>query len=165
MQALAYLIPVAVISGVALLILIRSLKSIGPTDIGLVTKRLGKKLPEDNVIAMNGEAGFQHGLLMPGLRFKLWPIYSIAKYPWVQVPAGGIGLVIAQVGAPLPVGAKSALYKTEFGDFSNVTTFLDAGGQKGVQRPVLPPGTLAPIHPVASSSPRTRCTASRCRPS
>ncbi len=86
---------------------------------------------------------------MPGLRFKLWPIYSIAKYPWVQVPAGEIGLVIAQVGAPLPVGAKSAIYKPEFGDFSNVTTFLDAGGQKGVQRPVLPPGTLAPIHPVA----------------
>ncbi len=149
MQALAYLIPIAVIGVIALLILLQSLKSIGPTEIGLVTKRLGKKLSEGNVIAMSGEAGFQHGLLMPGLRFKLWPIYSIAKYPWVQVPAGEIGLVIAQVGAPLPVGAKSAVYKPEFGDFSDVRTFLDAGGQKGVQRPVLPPGTLAPIHPVA----------------
>ena len=149
MQALAYLIPIAVIGVVALLILLQSLKSIGPTEIGLVTKRLGKKLSEGNVIAMSGEAGFQHGLLMPGLRVKLWPIYSIAKYPWVQVPAGEIGLVIAQVGAPLPVGAKSAVYKPEFGDFSDVRTFLDAGGQKGVQRPVLPPGTLAPIHPVA----------------
>src|SRR5262249_49977965 len=36
-----------------------------------------------------------------------------------------------------------------FGDFGDVATFLAAGGQKGVQRPVLPPGTLAPIHPVA----------------
>ena len=59
-------------------------------------------------IAMNGEAGYQRDLLMPGLRFKLWPVFSVAKYPWVQVPAGEIGVVIAQVGAPLPIGAKSA---------------------------------------------------------
>ena len=65
------------------------------------------------------------------------------------MPAGEIGLVIAQVGAPLPVGAKSAVYKPEFSDFSDVAKFLDGGGEKGVQRPVLPPGTLAPIHPVA----------------
>ena len=26
--------------------------------------------------------------------------------------------------------------------------FLDNGGQRGVQRPVLPPGTTAPIHPI-----------------
>src|SRR5690348_14585422 len=98
---------------------------------------------------MNGEAGFQHALLMPGWRFKLWPIYSIADFPWVQVPAGEIGVVIAQVGAPLPVGAKSAVYRPEFGDFGEVRRFLENGGGKGVQRPVLPPGTLAPIHPVA----------------
>src|SRR5262249_53297128 len=121
----------------------------GPTDIGLVTKRFGEKLAEGNVVAMNGEAGFQEQLLMPGLRFKLWPIYGLIKYPWVQVPAGQIGVVIAQVGAPLPVGAKSAVYQDAFGDFGNVQTFLENGGQKGVQRPVLPPGTLAPIHPVA----------------
>jgi hypothetical protein len=132
-----------------LLVLVKSFKVIGPTELGLVTKRLGRRLAEGNVIAMHGEAGFQHGLLMPGLRFKLWPLFSTSKYPWVQVPAGGIGLVIAQVGAPLPVGAKSAVYRPEFGDFSDVEGFLAAGGQKGVQRPVLPPGTLAPIHPVA----------------
>jgi hypothetical protein len=139
----------AVIGGGALLVLVQSFKVIGPTDVGLVTKRFGRKLAADNVIAMHGEAGFQQALLMPGLRFKLWPIYSVTKYPWVQVPAGGIGLVIAQVGSPLPVGAKSAVYRPEFGDFSNVERFLAEGGQRGVQRRVLPPGTLAPIHPVA----------------
>ena len=36
---------------------------------------------------------------MPGLRFKLWPIFGVKKFPWVQVPAGEIGVVIAQVGA------------------------------------------------------------------
>jgi len=98
---------------------------------------------------MKGEAGFQHKLLMPGWRFKLWPIFKIEQFPWVQVPGGEIGVVIAQVGAPLPVGAKSAIYREQFGDFGSVETFLANGGGKGVQRPVLPPGTLAPIHPVA----------------
>src|SRR5207249_5011041 len=87
-------------------------------------------------------------LLMPGWRWKLWILYKVDKYPWVQVPAGEIGVVISQVGSPPPIGAKSAVYKPEFGMFSNLARFLAAGGQKGVQRPVLPPGTLAPIHPV-----------------
>ena len=86
---------------------------------------------------------------MPGLRFKLWPMFGVKKFPWVQVPAGEIGVVIAQVGEPLPIGAKSAVYKPEFGNFSSLREFVDDGGQKGVQRPVLPPGTLVPIHPVA----------------
>jgi uncharacterized membrane protein YqiK len=85
---------------------------------------------------------------MPGLRFRLWPVFSVSRHPWVQVPAGEIGVVIAQVGAALPIGAKSAHYQPAFGDFADLDAFL-AGGEKGVQRPVLPPGTLVPVHPVA----------------
>ena len=95
--------------------LYKSFKSIGPTEIGLVNKRLSvSKLADDNPIAFRGEAGYQEQLLMPGLRFKLWPVFAIEKHPWVQVPAGEIGVVIAQVGQPLPIGAKSAVYKNEF---------------------------------------------------
>ena len=141
-------ITVAVASFVALVVAANSLHMIGQTEVGLVTKRLGVRLPDDNPIALNGEAGYQADLLMPGLRFMLWPIYSVRKHPWVQVPAGEIGVVIAQVGQPLPIGAKSATYKRDFGNFSNARTFLSNGGQKGVQRPVLNPGTLVPIHPI-----------------
>ncbi len=74
---------------------------------------------------------------------------AVTKHPWVQVPAGEIGVVIAQVGTPLPIGAKSAVYKPEFGNFTDLNVFIGKGGQKGVQRPVLSPGTLAPIHPFA----------------
>jgi uncharacterized membrane protein YqiK len=98
--------------------------------------------------AFQGEAGFQADLLMPGLRWKPWLLYAVEKYPWVQVPAGEIGVVIAQVGQKLPIGAKSAIYRPEFGTFTNLRSFIESGGQKGVQRPVLPPGTLVPIHPV-----------------
>ena len=128
----------------------QSLNQIGPTEVGLVTKRFGlKKLKDDSPIAFHGEAGFQAELLMPGLRFKFWPVFGVKKFPWVQVPAGQIAVVIAQVGQPLPIGAKSGVYKPEFANFSNLNTFVEGGGQKGVQRPVLPPGTLIPIHPVA----------------
>ena len=131
------------------IIILPSIRIIGPTEVGLVMKRFSfKKLKNDDPIAFRGEAGFQAELLMPGLRFKFWILYKVGKFPWVQIPAGEIGVVISQIGAPLPIGAKSAVYKGEFGNFTNPTTFIANGGQKGVQRPVLPPGTLAPIHPV-----------------
>lgn len=128
---------------------VQSLHRIGPTEVGLVTKRFGhRKLAKDSPVAFDGEAGYQADLLMAGLRWKTWLVYSVDKYPWVQVPAGEIGVVIAQVGQPLPIGAKSAVYRKEFAHFGNLRTFAQAGGQKGVQRPVLPPGSLVPIHPV-----------------
>src|SRR5262245_24430180 len=131
------------------LIVFKSIHSIGGLEVGLVSKRFGfKRLREDDPVAFHGEAGYQAALLMPGLRFKFWPMYGVKKYPWVQVPAGEIGVVIAQVGAPLPIGAKSAAYHTDLGNFSSLETFVQHSGQKGVQRPVLPPGTLLPIHPV-----------------
>jgi hypothetical protein len=137
----------AFVVGVAYLV--ASLHKIGPTEVGLVTKRFSlAKLAKDNPVAFSGEAGYQADLLMPGLRWKAFLVYSVEKYPWVQVPAGEIGVVIAQVGSPLPIGAKSAGYKKEFGNFSDLRSFVDRGGQKGVQRPVLPPGSLVPIHPL-----------------
>jgi regulator of protease activity HflC (stomatin/prohibitin superfamily) len=142
-------LPLAAVA-LAAVVFLRSLVQIGPTEVGLVTKRVStKRLPADDPIAFGGEAGYQADLLMPGLRYKPWPFYTVRRFPWVQVPAGEIGVVIAQVGAALPIGAKSAFYRPEFGNFSDLETFLAEGGQKGVQRPVLPPGTLVPIHPVA----------------
>ncbi len=133
-----------------LLLVLPSIRIIGPTEVGLVLKRFSaKKLAADSPVAFNGEAGFQAGLLMPGWRFKFWILYQVNKFPWVQVPAGEIGVVIAQIGQPLPIGAKSGVYKPEFGNFSDARKFFEQGGQKGVQRPVLTPGTSAPIHPVA----------------
>jgi hypothetical protein len=127
-----------------------SIRVIGPTEIGLITKRFSvRKLSEDNPIAFNGEAGYQADLMMPGFRFKIWVLYKVSKFPWVQVPAGEIGVVIAQAGHAPPIGAKSAIYKPEFGNFTGLRNFIAKGGQKGVQRPVLPPGSLLPIHPIA----------------
>jgi len=140
---------------VIITLILKSIYSIGPTEVGLVRKRFGAALPEDNPVAFHGEAGYQADLLMPGLRFKFVLVYAVTKHPWVQVPAGQIGIVVGQIGQPLPIGAKSAAYTEAFGNFTNLRAFVEGAGpkkirgQKGVQRPVLPPGTLAPIHPVA----------------
>src|SRR5882724_8586901 len=140
----------AVVALIVLVVAYQSINQIGPTEVGLVSKRFGlKKLKDDSPIAFHGEAGYQAELLMPGLRFKFWPLFGVRKFPWVQVPAGQIAVVIAQVGTALPIGAKSGHFKPEFGNFSNLDAFINGGGEKGVQRPVLPPGTLVPIHPVA----------------
>ncbi|MEQ1787530.1 MAG: SPFH domain-containing protein, partial [Acidimicrobiales bacterium] len=144
------LVAALVAAVVVLAVVLKSVHRIGAAEVGLVNKKLGfKKLHDDNPIAFGGEAGYQAELLMPGLRFRFWPVFSVSRFPWVQVPAGETGVVIAQVGRPLPIGNKSAVYKPEFGNFSDVAVFIDSGGEKGVQRPVLPPGTLVPIHPVA----------------
>jgi regulator of protease activity HflC (stomatin/prohibitin superfamily) len=142
-----FVLPVLLV--VAVVCIVFSIRYIGPMEVGLVNKRFSfKKLSEDNPIAFNGEAGYQAELLMPGLRFKFWPIFAVNKHPWIQVPAGEIGVVIAQVGKPLPIGAKSAIYKDVFANFSKLENFIENGGQKGVQRPVLSPGTSLPIHPI-----------------
>jgi regulator of protease activity HflC (stomatin/prohibitin superfamily) len=140
---------IAIVAAVLVFLSLPSFRRIGPTQVGLVTKRFSfKKLSDDNPVGFAGEPGYQGELLMPGLRWKLFLLYKVEKFPWVQVPAGEIGVVIAQVGGPLPIGAKSAVFKTEFGNFSDLELFVQNGGQKGVQRPALPPGTSAPIHPV-----------------
>src|SRR6266568_5124655 len=62
-------------------IVAKSIYSIGPTQVGLVRKRFGGNLPEDNPVAFHGEAGYQAELLMPGLRFKLYLVYAVTKQP------------------------------------------------------------------------------------
>lgn len=137
------------VAALALLIL-PSIRVIGPTEVGLVTKRFAfKDLKGHNPVALDGEAGHQAAMLMAGWHFKIWLMYTVRKFPWVQIPAGEIGVVIAQVGEPLPIGAKSAHYKKEFGSYTDVPGFIAQGGQKGVQRNVLSPGTSLPIHPAA----------------
>jgi regulator of protease activity HflC (stomatin/prohibitin superfamily) len=153
MDAFTALVSGLVLAGilaVAAFVIAKSIVMIGPAQVGLVTKRVSRRHnTTDTPITFAGEAGYQSDLLMPGVRFKLWPTFTVAKYPWVQVPAGEIGVVISQIGERIPTGAKSAVYRSQFGNFTNLHEFLENGGQKGVQRPVLPPGTLIPVHPVA----------------
>ncbi len=134
----------------ALILIVPSFRVIGKDEVGLVVKRFGfKNLSDDMPVAFKGEPGYQAKMLTPGVRFKFWVLYSVKAYPWVQVPAGEIGVIVSQIGKTLPIGAKTAVYKPGFGKYTDLNAFLEHGGEKGVQRYVLPPGELVPIHPVA----------------
>jgi len=147
--ALGIYLGVFVLLLLALAISAMSVVRIGPNEVGLVIKRWGLAKKSDGPIAFHGGAGYQADLLMPGIAFRLWPVNRVEKHPWVQIPTGEIGLIVAQVGGPLPTGWKSGVYKPEFGQFTDVRAFIAHGGQQGVQRPVLPPGAIVPLHPVA----------------
>jgi len=121
---------------------------IQPTEVGLVLKRYGKEL-QSGIIALNGETGYQDRLLLSGFHFVTPFIETVKRYPLVQIETDEIGVVIAQVGMPLESGNRSGAYKPDFGDFENVADFINKGGQKGVQRKVLQPGSVAAIHPTA----------------
>ena len=47
-----WLLLIAVVAATALFILLTSIYSIGPTQVGLVRKRFGAKLPGDNPLAL-----------------------------------------------------------------------------------------------------------------
>ncbi|MCA0228797.1 hypothetical protein LCH21_05140 [Patescibacteria group bacterium] len=114
-----------------------------------LTKNFGGKSLENNgFIALNGENGIQPGALATGPHLRLWPMFSNRKVPIISIPDKTFGIVISQVGAPIPTGATSAAYKPEYGNFQDVKSFVDNGGQQGVQRHVLTPGTYT-IHPDA----------------
>ena len=85
----------------------------------------------------------------------------------MQVPAGEIGVVIAQVGEPLPIGAKSGVYKPEFGNFSNLATVhrRAAGRRACSARCSRRARWCRSTRSRSSCSRRRRSTACPCRPS
>lgn len=82
-----------------------------PDDsIGTVTKKFvifgrHRDLPDGQIVALNGEAGYQADSLPPGLHFGLWPWqYAIDRVKFTTIPQGRIGVVQACDGRHLPSG-------------------------------------------------------------
>ena len=114
--------------------------------IGLVTKKFvlfgaHKSLPDGHIIALQGEAGFQAKTLAPGLYWGMFPWqYGIDMQPFVVIPEGKIGLVLANDGKELPTGNILGR-KVECDNFQDAEKFLTNGGQKGRQTAVITAGT------------------------
>ncbi len=124
-------------------------RNVAPDYMGVVQRNWGgRSLPPDQIIAAHGENGYQAKLLSPGWQWVPWLMYSVRYEPVIQIASDELGLVVSQVGVSPPVGARTAEYKPDFGDFQDLQAFLATGGQKGRQRPVLRPGTYR-IHPIA----------------
>ncbi len=118
-----------------------------PDDsLGTVTKKFvifgaNSKLPDGQIVALEGEAGYQADSLSPGLHMGLWPWqYTIDLYKFTVIPQGNIGVVQACDGKPLPSGRVIAR-DVDCNFFQDARAFLQSGGERGPQMKVVPPGT------------------------
>ncbi len=110
--------------------------------VGVVIKKFGsKKLPPGQLIALDGEAGYQADTLAPGLHFGYWFFqYRVQKEPMVRIHAGKIGLVLANAGAPI-VSERILGRSVPCDNFQDARAFLRNGGEKGRQLALLTAGT------------------------
>jgi len=111
-------------------------------EVGVVVKKFGStKLPPGQLIALNGEAGYQADTLAPGLHFGYWFFqYRVQKVPMVRIPAGEIGLVLANAGAPI-LSERILAKAVACDNFQDARAFLRNGGEKGRQLALLTAGT------------------------
>ncbi len=117
---------------------------IGDREVGIVSKKFsfgGKSLPPGDLIALNGEAGYQADTLPPGWHWGYWPLqYNVRKESLTVVPQGEIALIIAAGGQSIP--PQRILGKvTESDNFQDARKFLKSGGEKGRQLGILTGGS------------------------
>src|SRR5262245_913822 len=125
------------------LFLLAGIRFIPNNKVGIVEMRISPKGSLDKgVIALNGEAGFQPGVLRGGLHYLLPIQYDVHIVPLVTIPQGKIGYVFARDGQPLPPSQTLASNATAT-DFQDVKEFLQRSGQRGPQRKIVREGTYA----------------------
>lgn len=145
------LVIIIVLAGMAALLLRKSgLVYIGPDEIGLVIKNFGNPLPKGQILAFNGEAGYQADVLAPGWRFKTPYFYYVEKFPVLQIPSDSVGVILSQIGKDLPAGALNATGEgLSAEDYKDPRVFINKNGEKGIQRIVLPYSSTWTLNPVA----------------
>lgn len=116
------------------------------TSIGVVTKKFvlfgsNRNMADGQIVALNGEAGYQADTLPPGLHMGYWPWqYQVDRVPFLTIPQGKVGVVQACDGKPLQRGRILAA-DCESNLFQDARAFILNGGQRGPQMRVIPPGT------------------------
>ena len=118
---------------------------VGNTSVGIVEKLWSGKgsLEGGQIVALDGEAGYQPQLLRGGVQPWYWRWqYRIHKRPLITIKQGKLGYVFSRAGESL--GPSQTLGKVVDCDhYQDVRKFLAAGGQKGRQRDILREGVYA----------------------
>ncbi len=139
------LILVAIII-VAIIIVVNliGLRIIPNNKIGIVEKWWSSKGSlNSQIIALNGEAGYQPEVLRGGIHFKTPFIYKVHIAPLVTIPQGQMAYVFARDGEALEPMQTLGNVIQEANNFQDVRAFIKNGGQKGPQRGIVREGTYA----------------------
>src|SRR5436853_2529257 len=102
------------------------------TQVGVIEKIWSSKgsLREGQIIARNGEAGFQARFLRGGIHLGLYPWqYRIHKEPLVVVGEGKMAYVYARDGVPLEP-TQTLGRNVDSNHFQDAARFLESGGQR-----------------------------------
>ena len=135
--------------GVGLVGFILLIKLIGiriiPSDKAAVVEKWWstKGSLKEQIIALNGEAGYQPEVLRGGIHFLTPLLYKVHTVPLVTVPQGKIAYVFARDGKPLSPTQTLGKITPEGSNFQDARGFIVNGGQKGPQRGIIREGTYA----------------------
>ncbi len=139
MDAITALLVICIV--VVIFLLVPGLKLITDSEVGILTKRMfGRKMPQGQVVARNGQIGVQADILMPGLYWRIPIIWKIQKEPVTEILPVEVGIVESIDGRSIPRGRLLG-DEIECNHFQDAKMFLDGGGMKGPQVAILRPGT------------------------
>lgn len=126
---------------VLLFVILPGLALIHDHQVGVVTKKMfGKKMPEGQIVARNGEIGIQAHTLMPGLYWRMPFLWKIQKVDVTDIGPDEVGVVESIDGIPITAGRLLG-NDVDCNSFQDAKAFLDNGGMKGPQVGILRPGT------------------------
>ncbi|QVL30469.1 hypothetical protein KIH39_16600 [Telmatocola sphagniphila] len=112
--------------------------------VGIVEKLWSNRgsLGGGQIVARNGEAGFEPDVLRGGIHFGYWRWqYKVHQRPLITIKQGKMGYVFARTGEAL--GPSQTLGRVvECNHYQDVEAFLEHG-QKGRQRAILREGVYA----------------------
>lgn len=111
------------------------------TEIAVLERRwIGRDMPPGRVIAQRGEVGVQAQVLGPGFHWLIPFVYPVEKVPMLRVTDESVGLVEAIDGRPQSPGQTFGRLVDGHDRFQDAEQFLRAGGQRGPQLDLIPPG-------------------------
>jgi uncharacterized membrane protein YqiK len=145
MQIFSTLLTVLLIlAGIVLLLWLIGLRIVPNNKIAIIEKWWSRKGSLDmQIIALNGEAGYQPQVIRGGIHFLTPLMYKVHISPLVTVPQGQIAYVFARDGQPLAPIQTLGKVIPECNNFQDARGFLLNGGQRGPQRGIIREGTYA----------------------
>lgn len=138
------LIVLGVLVIIAALLWVAGFRMVPNDKVGIVEKKWSfKGSLNSQIIALEGEAGFQPNVIRGGIHFLTPIMYKVHIVPLITIPQGEIAYVFSRDGESLPGTQTLGRVVHECEHFQNVSGFLTNKGQKGIQREIVREGTYA----------------------